>query len=96
MIRSGSICMSFLYNYLMTNNEIEETNGGNKLIKKATKLKCLSDTFQSYGGVLAKLSQIVCFENENSNVFSECKPYSQDKTIKFLKNQGFNDHPNKT
>ena len=87
MIRSGSICMSFLYNYLMSNNEIEETNGGNKLIKKATKLKCLSDTFQSYGGVLAKLSQIVCFENENSNVFSECKPYSQDKTIKFLKNQ---------
>lgn len=90
MIRSGSICLSFLYNYLMsTNEEINETNSNNSktFVKKATKLKCLSDTFQSYGGVLAKLSQIVCFEHEDSSVFSDCKPYSKDKTIKYLRNE---------
>jgi predicted unusual protein kinase regulating ubiquinone biosynthesis (AarF/ABC1/UbiB family) len=89
MIRSGSICISFLYNYLMSNNEIDDSldDNGKKLIKRATKLKCLSDTFQSYGGVLAKLSQIVCFDNENSSVFSDCKPYSREKTIKYLKNE---------
>jgi predicted unusual protein kinase regulating ubiquinone biosynthesis (AarF/ABC1/UbiB family) len=74
----------------MTSNE-EETNEQNSnsktFVKKATKLKCLSDTFQSYGGVLAKLSQIVCFEHEDSSVFSDCKPYSKDKTIKYLQNE---------
>ena len=89
MIRSGSICISFLYNYLMSNNEVDDSvdENGKKFIKKATKLKCLSDTFQSYGGVLAKLSQIVCFDNENNSVFSDCKPYSREKTIKYLKKE---------
>jgi predicted unusual protein kinase regulating ubiquinone biosynthesis (AarF/ABC1/UbiB family) len=89
MIRSGSICISFLYNYLMSNNEVDDSldENGKKFIKKTTKLKCLSDTFQSYGGVLAKLSQIVCFDNENNSVFSDCKPYSREKTIKYLKKE---------
>lgn len=86
MLRSGSICISFLYKYLMTEDEIEE-DSGKKLVKKSNKLKCMTDTFQSYGGVLAKLSQIVCYNNENNSVFSDCKPFSRDETIKYLKNQ---------
>jgi predicted unusual protein kinase regulating ubiquinone biosynthesis (AarF/ABC1/UbiB family) len=71
----------------MSENEVEENQDGNALIKRGNKLKCLADTFQSYGGVLAKLSQIVCFENQENSVFSDCKPYSRDKTIKYLKTE---------
>ena len=88
MLRSGSICISFLYNYLLSENETEEdTDSGKKLIKRANKLECLAETFQSYGGVLAKLSQIVCFSDQNNSVFSDCKPFSQKKTIDYIKNE---------
>ena len=73
MLRSGSICMSFLYNYLTSESETE--NGG--LEKNCQKLKCLSKTFESYGGVLSKLSQILSLNNEKSEVFSDCKPFSK-------------------
>ena len=45
MLRSGSICISFLYNYLLSEigNEKEgnekEGNDGNNLIKKSAKLE---------------------------------------------------------
>lgn len=88
MLRSGSICISFLYNYLLSENETEvDSDSGKKLTKRANKLECLSETFQSYGGVLAKLSQIVCFSDQNSKVFSDCKPYSQKETIEYIKNE---------
>lgn len=91
MLRSGSICVSFLYNYLLGEASIsnsENEKGGDILVKKATKLKCLSDTFQSYGGVLAKLSQIICLgeNDQNNSVFSDCKPFSTEKTTKYIKN----------
>lgn len=85
MLRSGSICLSFLYKYLTSENNDENT--GDELIKRGTKLKCLTDTFQSYGGVLSKLSQLLSVEDQNSNVFSDCKPFSQKKTIEYLKNE---------
>lgn len=89
MIRSGNICASFLYNYLVSEATINnKENGGNVLSKKATKLKCFVDTFQSYGGVLAKLSQIICLgeNDQNNTVFSDCKPFSTEKTCKYIKN----------
>lgn len=87
MLRSSSICISFLYNYLTSESVPSENEGGDALIKKGHKLKCLADTFASYGGVLAKLSQILCFEHEKNNVFSDCKPYCQEETIEFIKNE---------
>lgn len=77
--------MSFLYKYLTNENKIDNEKGGNALIKRHNNLKILSETFSSYGGVLAKLSQIMCFEEQNNSVFSDCKPFSRDKTIEFLK-----------
>ena len=90
MLRSGSICVSFLYKYLTSKNDNEEnenseSDNGKKLIKNADKLKCLTETFQSYGGVLAKLSQILCSDEQNSQVFSDCKPFSQKETIEYFK-----------
>ena len=84
MLRTGGICMNFLFNYLMT--EIK-TIDNDSLVNKSTKLKCLVDTFQSYGGVLAKLSQILCLgdQDQNNSVFSDCKPFSTEKTSKYIK-----------
>jgi len=84
MLRSGSICVSLLYNYLLSDSN-EKGNDG--LVNRHTKLERIADVFASYGGVLAKLSQILSFYNEKSEVFSDCKPYCQKETIEYLKNE---------
>lgn len=84
MLRSSSICTSFMYNYLMSYSECKDENG-QSLDKNVQKLRCLSDTLGSYGGVLSKLSQMLSLDNHNSTVFSDCKPFSQEKTIQYFK-----------
>lgn len=83
MLRSSSICASFLYNYLVSGDDKDK--GGDKLTKDAKRLRCLSSTLKDYGGVLSKLSQLLCLDDKDNNVFSECKPFSKEKTIKFFK-----------
>lgn len=88
MLRSSSICISFLYKYLTTDSEsVTNKDGGDVLIKRVQKMNCLVEVFQSYGGVLAKLSQMLSFENEKSDVFSDCNPYAQKETIEYIKNE---------
>jgi len=84
LFKSGDICMKFLYNYL-TNEQTDANN----LTGKALKMKLLADIFASYGGVLAKISQILCIEDGKGSVYSDCKPYSQVKTLEKFK-QEFN------
>lgn len=83
MLRSSSICASFLYSYLMSDIQYEEN--GQSINKKTQKLRCLADTLQSYGGVLSKLSQILLLNDQDSTVFSDCKPFSKEKTIEYFK-----------
>lgn len=52
--------------------------------KKNDYIKCLSKTFSKFGGVLAKVSQILNLENEKSNVFADCKPFSKNLTHDFF------------
>ena len=85
MLRSSSICASFVYNYLISSSECMSKDG-KPLDKNVQKLRCLTDTLASYGGVLSKLSQMLSLNDENSSVFSECKPFSQKKTIKYFQN----------
>ena len=92
MLRSGSICISFLYKYLTSENKTENEEGYKTLEKRSDKLKCLSDTFQNYGGVLAKLSQILSSDVQDHKVFSECKPFSEKETINFLKKEFDNNY----
>lgn len=84
MLRSGSICLSFIYNYL-TENDSENNN--EEVDKKSKKIRCLATTFEKYGGVLSKLAQILSFNDSSNSVFSDCKPFSRDETINFLKEQ---------
>lgn len=85
MLRSSSICASFLYNYLMSDSDCKDENG-QPLDKSVQKLRCLTDTLESYGGVLSKLSQVLSLNDQNSTVFSDCKPFSKEKTIQYFKN----------
>lgn len=84
MLRSSSICASFLYNYLMSDSDCKDENG-QPLDKRVQKLLCLTDTLESYGGVLSKLSQILSLNDQNSTVFSDCKTFSNEKTIQYFK-----------
>jgi predicted unusual protein kinase regulating ubiquinone biosynthesis (AarF/ABC1/UbiB family) len=85
MLRSSSICTSFLYNYLTSENNQTDENGI-QLDKNVQKLQCMAETFATYGGVFSKLSQILSLNDQNNNVFSDCKPFSKEKTIDFFKN----------
>ena len=91
MIRTGSICISLIYNYLKTQHNNKKTNsdGYKDLSDKSCTLKCIKETFENYGGVFSKLAQILCFdENESdSKVFSECKPVNMEKTVEYLNNE---------
>ena len=89
MLRSGSICMNLLYNYFTMDDNSNNNNsdGGDILNDKHLKLKCLTETFRNYGGVLAKISQILCSNDQDNKVFSDCNPFSQDKTVNFIKNE---------
>ena len=84
MIRHGKICLSLLYNYLLTPTTTKES-GYDTLSSKHNKLKSISNVLQNYGGVLAKLSQILCIDDQDNSAFSECKPFAQKETIENFK-----------
>ena len=83
MIRSSSICVSFLYNYLSSKDEIKES-GDDIYEKKIKQIRCLSKTLENYGGVLSKISQILSLNDQNSTIFSDCKPFSKEKTTEYF------------
>lgn len=81
MLRAGNICLSFLYNYCKNQNKDEE------LDDRSSKIKCLSNTFSKYGGILSKISQLLNIDNSHSDVFSNCEPFSKEKTEIYFKEQ---------
>lgn len=81
MIRSAKISTSFLYNYLTAPSH---DSNGKQLDEKCKKLRCLTATLQNYGGVLAKLSQMLSLDNQDSSVFSDCAPFSLKRTCEYL------------
>ena len=87
MLRSSSICLSLMYNYLLSDNEYQDESGISVLNKKSQKLRCLSKTFQSHGGILSKISQMLSLDDPTNTVFSDCKPFSKDESIRFLSHQ---------
>jgi ubiquinone biosynthesis protein len=90
MLRTGSICASFLYTYITGDDDIDNSNSNNiddiKFKKRKYKLKCLSEVFEKHGGMLSKLSQLINMDNGNfsNKVFDECVPYNKEKTTEFI------------
>jgi len=89
MIRTGTICASFLYTYLTSEKFSIMNNSDDDFDKKKLQIQCLSEVFANSGGVLSKISQVLNIESGNldNKVFSECKPYNEDKTINFFINE---------
>lgn len=66
-------------------NDCEYKENDSESEKKAQKLRHVLNELKSYGGVLSKLSQIISINDENNKVYSDCKPFSTNKTIKYFK-----------
>lgn len=82
MLRAGSLCVSLLYKYMTSNSETKDD-----LSEKSKKLRLLSETFSEYGGILSKISQILVLNDTENSVFSDCKPFSREKTHKYILKQ---------
>jgi len=83
MLRTSSICTNFIYNYVVNDCEYNEEDTESE--KKSKRLKHVLNELKSYGGVLSKMSQIISMNDSNSQVYSDCKPYSTKKTIEYFK-----------
>lgn len=80
MLRTTSICFSYMLNYIKSLGSTDES-----LDTKNKNLLCLNSTLKKYGGLLSKISQMLCYEQYTDNVFSECKPVYRKKTINYIK-----------
>ena len=86
MLRTGKICTSLLYNYITSSLFDDEVSETDDITKKSQKIKKLSKVFDDCGGVLSKISQIMNYQYGvvDSTVFSDCKPYNEKETLKFI------------
>lgn len=89
MIRTGSICMSLLLNYIKNDTMKDSSKLTNRDFKdKTNKLSSISTSFSNYGGVLTKLAQIISYGEGDftSDVFSKCMSKNSKETTKYLSN----------
>lgn len=85
MLRTGRIGLSFMYN-LLTGEKSENKNiEHDNLLTNIHRLQALRKTLEQYGGLLSKVSQMLAYEDSNSSVFADCKPFSREKTKLYLK-----------
>jgi predicted unusual protein kinase regulating ubiquinone biosynthesis (AarF/ABC1/UbiB family) len=94
MIRSGSICVSFIYNYIVNEIKHKKVESGKDINEQLEKLLPLSEKFKAHGGVFAKLLQLLCVasNDKDNDIFSDSKPYSYEKTIEYFKNKVITEH----
>ena len=81
MYKIGSIGVSLVYNLFITDDHKED----NIVINNGKRLHALRKTFEQHGGLFSKLAQMVSYEDKDCSVFSECKPFSKEKTVEYLK-----------
>jgi len=74
--RSANIMKEILTHY------IRNTSYGrpSTISEKVVQLKSLVDVLSEYGGILAKVSQLVSIDNSGADYYCDCKPYSREQT----------------
>jgi ubiquinone biosynthesis protein len=82
MYKIGSIGASLVYNLFITDDHHKEDN---VVINNGKRLHALRKTFEQHGGLFSKLAQMVSYEDKDCSVFSECKPFSKEKTVEYLR-----------
>lgn len=83
MLRAGSIGVSYVIN--VCKNIFASSSEDETLNSKSKKLQTLKKTLESYGGMLAKIAQMLAYGDNSDSVFSDCKPYSREKTHNYIK-----------
>ena len=81
MYKIGSIGASLVYNLFIT----DDHKTHNVVINNGKRLHALRKTFEQHGGLFSKIAQMVSYEDKDCSVFSECKPFSKEKTVEYLK-----------
>lgn len=81
MIKASKIGVSYLINSV---KEIFNKDKNDKVQGKVEKMKVLRKTFEQYGGLLAKIAQMLSFGDTSASAFSNLQPFSRDKTHKYL------------
>jgi predicted unusual protein kinase regulating ubiquinone biosynthesis (AarF/ABC1/UbiB family) len=84
MLKLGSIGLSYLYDLITSTNKNEESDNS-QLNSGAIKLRSVKKNLEQQGGVFSKIAQMLTYDDDQSSVFSECKPYAREKTLKYLK-----------
>lgn len=82
MLKTTQICSSILYNSISSSLGSNESKSLND---KSAQLKIISDSLKSYGGVLAKISQMLSLDNHNNDVFANHISPKQSETIEYFK-----------
>ena len=82
MYKIGSIGASLVYNLFITDDHHKEED---VVINNGKRLHALRKTFEQHGGLFSKLAQMVSYEDKDCSVFSECKPFSKEKTVEYLR-----------
>jgi predicted unusual protein kinase regulating ubiquinone biosynthesis (AarF/ABC1/UbiB family) len=82
MYKIGSIGASLVYNLFITDDHHKEDN---VVINNGKRLHALRKTFEQHGGLFSKLAQMVSYEDKDCSVFSECKPFSKEKTVEYIR-----------
>jgi predicted unusual protein kinase regulating ubiquinone biosynthesis (AarF/ABC1/UbiB family) len=82
MLKLGSIGLSYLYDVLTTK---EEDTDNTQINSSATKLRSVRKNLEQQGGVFSKIAQMLTYDDDQSSVFAECKPYAMEKTVKYLR-----------
>lgn len=82
MLKAAKIGSSYLLNYL---NEMFRGNQKDDVKSKSDKLRLLKKTLEKYGGMLAKIAQMLSYGTNDSSIFSDLEAFSRDDTDKYVK-----------
>lgn len=84
MLKIGSIGLSFIYNLLNGDSEEKDDIDNNKNSRHEStnigKVKALRKTLEKHGGVFSKVAQLLSYSEHEQSVFSDCEPFSRNKT----------------
>ena len=79
MLKAGRIGVSYVMNRLKTAFQGSEASSSS-VSERAVQLRVFTQTLSEYGGILAKVSQMLCYGDPTSSVFSGVRPASHKRT----------------
>jgi predicted unusual protein kinase regulating ubiquinone biosynthesis (AarF/ABC1/UbiB family) len=82
MLKAGRIGVSYVMNRIKTAFSNASSSSSSSVSERATQLRVFTQTLTEYGGILAKVGQMLCYGDPTSSVFSGVRPASHQDTHK--------------